>query len=313
MSHKKRTLLFIILLIVIILTTCGRKEDGDIEKDTVTIVDNRGEKVQIPKDVERIVCLSPEATEIMGELNSLDKLVGVVNECDYPEEVEEIETVGSFSSPSYEKILSLEPDMIIATGLEQESFVNRLSERDIPVVVFYSKTLSDVKKNILLMGKIVKSEERALRIVEEFEGVFDDIHQKLQQIPEEERETRVYIEISPDPLMTVAKGSFVHDVITSVGGENIGEDLPREYCRIDPEVVIKSDPEFIIILHEQIDKDGVASRNGWNVITAVQRGNIITDLNPDILLRATPRLAEGALQLYQAIHPDEERSVFYGS
>jgi iron complex transport system substrate-binding protein len=312
MVDKRKKIFFVAIVIIVLLTSILCKKSGDVKEDikTISIVDNRGEKIDIPRKVERVVCLSPEVCEIFGELNSLDILIGVVNECDYPEDLEEISSVGSFSSPSYEKIISLEPDLIIATGLEQENFLKRLDEFDVPVVVLYAKNLSDVKKNILLVGKIVNKEEKALEIVGDFENIFDSIHNRLIQLPEDERNPRVYIEISPDPLMTVARGSFVHDVVEAVGGVNIGEDLSREYCRIDPELVIKRNPEFIVMLHSAVDEETVKKRNGWNVIEAVKKDRIITDLNPDLLLRATPRLSEGAKELYLAIHPDEDESIF---
>jgi ABC-type Fe3+-hydroxamate transport system substrate-binding protein len=158
-------------------------------------------------------------------------------------------------------------------------------------------------KNIRVLGRVTESEKRAEEIIKIMNEKFENIKNTLMSIPEDRRHPSVYVEISPDPLMTVAKGSFVNDIINLTGCINIGEDLPREYCRIDPEVVISSNPDYIILLHNASTEDDVAGRTGWNVIKAVKDGNIITDIDPDLLLRASPRLADGARILFERTHP----------
>ena len=297
------TLLYV--LITLLILSCSKKEKPAEDGGAfLTLTDDLGHKVALTNPPHRIICLSPEAGETLAELGRLDRVIAVVSECEYPPEITHLPKVGSFSSPSYEKILSLSPDLVISTGLEQEEFTKKLINENIPVLALYSRTLDDVMKNIRVLGRITDSEKRAEEIINSMEEKFENIKNTLMSIPEEKRHPKVYVEISPDPLMTVARGSFVGDIITLTGCINIGEDLPREYCRIDPEVVIARDPDYIIILYDGATEDDVAKRTGFNVIKAVKEGHIITGINPDLLLRASPRLADGASLLFDRTHPD---------
>jgi len=298
-----KRLVFLVLIIALSLSCAKREKTSEGESVFITLTDDLGHKVVLTKPPHRIICLSPEAGETLAQLDRTDRVIAVVSECEYPPEIARLPKVGSFSSPSYEKILSLSPDLIIATGLEQESFTKKLIDTGIPVVALYSRTLDDVMKNIRVLGRVTESEKRAEEIIKIMNEKFDSIKKALTDIPENIRYPNVYIEISPDPLMTVAKGSFVNDIINLTGCINIGEDLPREYCRIDPEVVISSNPDYIILLHNASTEDDVAGRTGWNVIKAVKDGHIITDIDPDLLLRASPRLADGARILFERTHP----------
>ncbi|MGQ9707169.1 MAG: ABC transporter substrate-binding protein [bacterium] len=290
--------------LLLTLSCIKRQESSEGEGALFIGTDDIGHKVVLKDPPHRIICLSPEAGEIIANLGRKDHLIAVVRECDYPNEITHLPKVGSFSSPSFEKILSLSPDLVIATGLEQEDFNQKLIKNFIEVLTLYPRTLDDVMKNIRVLGRITESERRAEEIIKEMEEKFESIKKKLSNIPEGKRTVKVYIEISPDPLMTVAKGSFVNDIIKLSGCHNIGEDLPREYCRIDPELVIKRDPDYIIILHNSASKDDVMKRTGWDLIKAVKNRNIITDINPDLLLRASPRLADGAILLFNRTHPE---------
>lgn len=305
--------LTIIFLTLVLIISCSRERSKEPEGEIfLKITDDLNCEVVLTRPPQRIICLSPEAAETIAELGRVDLLSAVVTECDYPEDVSSLPKVGSFSNPAYEKILSFEPDLVIATGLEQEDFTRTIRNTGIPVMAIYSRTIEDVENAIMLIGRITQSEEKARDIVAGMEEKFTIIEEALSDIPRNEKNPRVYVEISPDPLMTVAEGSFVHEVIELTGGVNIGYDLPREYSRIDPELVIARDPDYIIVLHSASTVDEIVNRTGWEVIEAVREGNIITNLNPDLLLRASPRLADGAIELFNAIHPGYEIDMSNG-
>jgi iron complex transport system substrate-binding protein len=115
---------------------------------------------------------------------------------------------------------------------------------------------------------------------------------------------RVYIEIYGNPIMSVSDESFVGELITFAGGNNIFPKLPRDYSRINPEEVINNDPEIIILTYPGMTKEQVVQRKGWEVITAVKTGRIYTtsDIDPDVILRASPRIIEGLAGLIRIFH-----------
>jgi iron complex transport system substrate-binding protein len=114
----------------------------------------------------------------------------------------------------------------------------------------------------------------------------------------------VYIEIYGEPLMSVSDSSFVGQLLQAAGGKNIFSTLPRDYSRISPEKVIAADPQIIITTYPGVTKAQIAARKGWQNISAVQNGRIYTiqDIDPDIILRASPRFVQGIAKLQELIH-----------
>ncbi|MEA3347126.1 MAG: hypothetical protein U9Q21_03445, partial [Candidatus Auribacterota bacterium] len=96
-----------------------------------------------------------------------------------------------------------------------------------------------------------------------------------------------------------AKGSHIDEVLRLAGGINIAYDCPRPYSRISPELVITSNPDIIVLVYK--DESNIGLRDGWQNINAVKNGFICSDINPDLLVRAGPRLIEGLEKLHELI------------
>ena len=104
-------------------------------------------------DGPRIISLAPSTTEIVCAIGLEDNLVAVSTYCDYPPDVKNKEKAGSFSEPNLEKILSLKPDLILATGLEQAQAVEKLKKLNLPVIVSDPKNFRELYASILEIGK----------------------------------------------------------------------------------------------------------------------------------------------------------------
>jgi len=267
---------------------------------TISIEDDLGRKVVLPINPTRVISLSPEATEIIYALGAEKSLIAVVNESDYPLQAKDLPKVGSFSSPSYEAILELAPDLVIATGHEQASFVGKLESVGVNVFAIYPKDITALQMDIKMLGTILGCSEESIRLV----GQINDGLSEVQRIVATLHRPKVFIEIADQPLMTVSNGSFVDQLINIAGGENIASNLPRPYCRIEPEQVLIADPEVIILAHTSSTVEGVANRPGWSNIAAIRNGRLICDIDPSLVFRAGPRLVSGARALAQAFHPE---------
>ena len=104
--------------------------------------------------------------------------------------------------------------------------------------------------------------------------------------------------------MSVSDNSFIGEVIQIAGGNNIFAQLPRDYSRIKPEDVIQADPEIILLTYPGISAAQIKERKGWNVISACKNNRIYTvkDINPDLILRASPRIIEGIKLLKKSFY-----------
>ncbi len=287
-------------LLVSVFYGCGKPAPRPAVAETRAFRDDLGRTVDVPVAPRRIISTSPEITELLFAVGAGGRVVGVVRGCDWPPAARGLPYVGDFSNVSVERVAALEPDLIITTGHEQKRVVAQLEGLGVPTVAFLASDIAAVRRNIEAVGVMVGEEEKAAALLAEFEAELAAVASKAGDVPAAAR-PRVYLEISPEPLMTVAEGSFVHEAISLAGGVNVGAGLPRPYSRIDPEAVIARDPEVIILCHDAATPAGVAARTGWRRIAAVEEGRIYT-ANPDLILRAGPRLSEGVALLHELFY-----------
>jgi len=255
----------------------------------------------------RIVSICPGTTEILYALGLGEEIVGVSSFCNYPEDVFKKEKVGSFSRPSLEKIVALRPDVIFATGLEQNESVNMLREYGCKVVLSDPKNMDELFESISQIGRLTYTDTEAQSLIDKMRLELTTIQDKVKKTPYALK-PRVFVEIWSDPLMSAGKDSFVDELIAQAGGVNIARDAPRPYSIFSPELVIYRDPDYIILGYMQSKNtpNDIRQRVGWSKITAVMTDNVISDINPDILLRPSPRAIDAVRQIYQRIYCDKK-------
>ncbi|MDD5281888.1 MAG: cobalamin-binding protein [Candidatus Omnitrophica bacterium] len=253
----------------------------------------------------RYISLAPSTTEILFALGLDNQIVGVSFYCNYPEQAKNKTKVGSFSSPSMERIISLKPDYIFCTGLEQAPVIAQLRQLNFNVYVADPVNVEELFKTINEIGKITRRTEESSSLIEKMKNQIEEVVSKVKFLPQEKR-IKVYIEIWHEPLMTAAKGSFVDELITLAGGVNIAHELKRPYCNFSAENIISLNPQCIILAY--MDKEAplklIQQRFGWDKIDAVRRKRVFNDIQPDILLRPGPRITQGLAEIYKRLYTE---------
>lgn len=252
---------------------------------------------------KRLISLSPAATEILFALGLGNQIVGDTTFCNYPEEAKKIPKIGSFSEPNIEKIVSLKPDIIFATGLEQTPAVQRLSKSGLRVIVSDPKDISGLFDSINEIARTTGKEKEAKSLVDNMHKRIEDVMTKVRVIPLNKR-PRVFIEIWYDPVMTAGPGSIIDEILNIAGGVNIAYDTPRSYSRFSEETIIKRDPDVIILgyMTKENTKDTLAKRFGWEKIKAVKNNRVISNIDPDIMFRPSPRITDGIEAIYKKLY-----------
>lgn len=250
------------------------------------------EKVDAPHP--QIVVLSPELAEIVCSIGAENHIIGITLECDYPLTLQQKDIIGSFSAPNIEKILALEPDAVFLTGMEQEIFSQKLRDLNITVHQFYPRSINGLYHTISEIGTYLEKEDSADSLIVSMQNAIDII-QKPQEAP------TIYVEIYNNPLMTASSDSFVGDMILKAGLKNIFPILPREYCSVSAEKVVELNPDIILITYPHVNKADIKDRLGWDKINANKNDMIFTteDIDPDLILRAGPRIVQGIQKLSQ--------------
>jgi iron complex transport system substrate-binding protein len=268
--------------------------------------DEVGREVAFPFPPRRIVSLAPNITEILFSLGLDEEIVGVSIHCNFPEKAMNKPRVGSYISLDYEKITSLKPDLIIATGAgNTRDMVDRLEKLGFPTYVLFPSNFDDILKSIVHIGEVVNREREAKVINEEMRERKRRIVEITRGLPR----PKVFVQIGDVPLVTVGKGSFTDDLIRLAGGENIAGKEKEVYPRFGMEEVLKRSPEVIVISSMNPQGDYQKILQGWTrwkTIPAVKNGRLHL-IDSDLLDRPSPRIIEGLEELAKVLHPEKFR------
>ena len=263
--------------------------------------DDMKRTVEIKEKPSRIVSLAPSITEILFALGLDKEVVGVTQFSNYPPATKNKKKVGSYVKLNIEVIVGLSPDLIIATadGNPRES-VEKLEELGIPVFVIYPKKMVDIYRNLRAIGAITGKIVEAERLASSLEGRINAIANKVRNSPR----PKVFLQLGTNPLYTAGKGTFMDQLIELAGGVNIvGGSLVR-YPAYSMEEVLSRNPDFIFsTLMDGNNADIKAFWEKWNTLSAVKSGRIFS-INPDLVNRPSPRIADGLEAIAKKIHPE---------
>ena len=266
--------------------------------------DEVGREVTFPFPPKRIVSLAPNITEILFSLGLDEEIVGVSIHCNFPEKAKTKVRVGSYISLDFEKITSLKPDLIIATGAgNTREMVDRLEKLGFQTYTIYPKNFNDILKSIGHIGEVVNREKEA-------RGIIEGLRKRSQRVIELTKglsRPKVFIQIGDAPIVTVGKGSFADDLIRLASGENIAGKEKEVYPRFGMEEILKRSPEVIVIssMNPKGDYQKILEQwTRWKTIPAVKNGRIHL-IDSDLLDRPSPRIIDGLEELARVLHPEK--------
>ncbi|GGD67585.1 ABC transporter substrate-binding protein [Paenibacillus nasutitermitis] len=267
----------------------------------LTVKDGTGTELVFAQAPARIVTLVPSETEIAFAIGAGEQVVGVDDFSNYPEEAAGKEKIGGMEA-NIEKIVSLKPDLVLASSGMNQPVVDKLRSLKLTVYASDPKTYDDVASKITQIGVIMDKAKEAAEVTRHMQDVRQQVTDAVKDAPK----PNVFLEFSPG--WTVGKGEFLDELLTIAGGTNIADQ--QGWYEIDPESVVKSNPDAIIYASMAV-KEGeknpilaaIESRPGWNTIAAVKEKKIY-EVNEDPLVRVGPRLAEGLLEVANKLHPD---------
>lgn len=256
-------------------------------------------------DAPRVISLSPSLTELVFHLGKGNALVGRTSACDYPPEAKNVEVVGGFGKPSIEKLLSLKPDVVVASALADPALVSSIQRFGIKFYRLPSKSIDDYYRAVATLGEVLHCENRAAAEIARIKkglGEFAATNSKNKF-----KRPKVYLEIWDRPYMTVGKKSFINDLINYAGGRNIAGALDKAYFNCSVEWIITSNPEVIICPAMKTGREAdILHRRGWSGISAVRNHRVYVGLNDDLIYRLGPRILEGIALLRSIILKENE-------
>jgi iron complex transport system substrate-binding protein len=283
---------------------CG--SDDEASSDTggtaVTIADTVGpDATQAPPSSDapagdipqRIVSLSPTATEMMFAIGAGDQLVAVDDQSNYPAEALELPNELSGFEPNVEAIAALEPDLVLIggdfTGLGAQLDAVGIAWWDGPAAL----TIDDSYRQIEELGDATGNAEAADELVKDMQADIDEI---VLSTPELVVPLSAYHELDPT-FFSADSTTFIGALYSLLGVQNIADTAEGNsggFPQLNAEFIVSADPDLIFLADTKCcgeSIDTVADRPGWGALTAVQNGNVF-EMDDDIASRWGPRVVD---------------------
>ncbi len=281
-------------------------EDVEEVDFPVTLTDAMGEEIVIEEEPQAIVSMIPSNTEIAYELGLGEKIVGVSDFDNYPEETADVEKIGG-QEFNVEKIISLEPDLVLAhesgLGMGTEG-LDQLTDAGLTVfVVDNAESFEEVFDTISVIGQATGTKETAAALVEEMEIQIETIAEQANSVEEIKS---VFVEVGSDPeIYTTGSGTFMDEMLQIINAENVAGEL-EGWVSMDPEAIVEADPDVIVTTeggYIENAEEAIETRSGYGEITAVEE-DAVYSIDSDAVTRPGPRLTEGLLDLGRAVYPE---------
>ena len=293
--------------ILIPMLMCPLYAVGNPTSFPAEIADSRGITVLIESEPNRIVSLSPSLTETLFAVGAGARVVGVTTYCNYPGETAGIEKIGGFSAKtiSVEKVISLEPDLVLADNSRHGIVIEALERYDVPVYSIDSTSIDDCLAVIESVGLLTGNRLKAAEIISDMRLRISTVVGRISEIPDENR-VRVFWELFDEPLMTAGPDTFIGQLITLAGGRNIFSDVTESWPKISPEEVLRRDPEVLMSSDSHGEKftiEQVRSRKGWGELRGVKDGRIHL-FDGDMVSRPGPRIVDALEAIAVVLYPE---------
>ncbi len=310
MINKKILICTILICTIFICTALSVIGNTTNDAFPITLIDALGSEVTIDKEPERIISAAPNNTEIIFALGLEKRLIGRTDFCNYPAEVENIESIGVMSPLNLEKIVAMNPDLVLAYGGFGTKDIPRLRELGVKVLVIEPESIEEMLLSIGFIAKACGISDKGEGLISLLEERINSIKDTIATNPFVKR-PKIFTGSGFETIWSPGAGTIFDELITLAGGENItGEQ--EGWVPISPELVIEKQPDIIIIPTgvmnpEEISKmkNDIIKRPGWSQLPAVKNNHIFT-VNEDLLYREGPRLVEGLELLYEIFNETRE-------
>ncbi len=255
-----------------------------------------------------IITMGPHLTETVFALGKGDDVIAVGRFDDYPPEIEALPKAGGYIDPDLEKITMLQPGLLILPGAQPE-LTDFAVQQGFKVLNVHMDNFATITAGVTTLGDALGCSDVAKELVTRFNAERDALEERLKTV----QRPRVLIITTREShdlnsLYTVGGTSFVSEIVSLAGGDNVFQSETQPYFEASKESVVAAAPEVIIEFHAGSDltkEEAQAFKDDWNVLAtlpAVKTGRIVL-VTPSHALRPGPRIVEIAESMAAELHP----------
>ena len=252
---------------------------------------------------ERIVCLTEETTETLYLLGEERRIVGISGYTVRPPRARrEKPRVSAFLSAQQDKIMALEPDLVLGFSDLQADIARDLTKAGLNVVLFNQRSVDEILSMVLVLASMVGAAERGAALVAQLEAGLSEVRAAAAQLP---RRPRVYFEEWDEPLISGIR--WVSELVAIAGGDDVFAELSRSQAAsgriVQPDVVLERKPDVMIAswCGKKFRPERVRARPGWDTVPAVRDDELHEVKSAEILQPGPAALTDGVQRLHQII------------
>lgn len=290
---SKRLIVLSCLLAFSIVTKVEATEFSVKVKTTV----EKSEAVQV-KPAQRIIALSPHIVESLFAIGAGEQIVGTVNYADFPKQALDIPRIGGHHGMQIEKILQMRPDLVISwrSGNKAED-IEKLKSLGLKVVYSEAKNIDGVADELRRFGQLTGHGKKAEQLALEYSAKL----LKLRQTYQDKSAISVFYQLWSEPLMSVNKNTWIHQLIQTCGAVNVFAENSTNYPQLSIENVVVANPEVIIMPQEKSEKpQPKVNWQQWQMIPAV-KNNKFMQVDADLIHRFSQRMLIGLQDMCEKI------------
>ncbi|MBA3442571.1 MAG: ABC transporter substrate-binding protein [Pyrinomonadaceae bacterium] len=284
------------LLLCVLLAACG---SHDSQKESVA---------QQRKRPQRIVSLTPSATEVLHGIGAFGRVVAVSDYCNFPPETKNLPRVGGWQNTSLERVAALKPDLIVMTDAQAPFSKDRLEALGIETLAVPSRSLDDAFAAIKQIGKATGNDTEAARLANETRAKIEAVRERTATLAR----PRVLCIVDRVPgtlrdLYAATEGSFIAQLIEVAGGQAIASPAKAGYGRITKEAVVSLNPEIIIDMVQGAEgRLGEDPQAVWRELPQIEavRAARIYPMRDASVLHPSQFVGSTAERFAEVIHPE---------
>ncbi len=239
---------------------------------------------------QRIVALAPHIVETLFDIGAGAQVIAAVEYSDYPQAALDLPRVGGYHGVQLEKLLALKPDLIIVwKSGNKAADIAKMEQLKLPLAYSDAKSIDKLPEEIRYFGQLSGHQQQAEQVALEFERDLAQLRQAYSALPP----IRTFYQLWSNPLMTVNKTTWIHQILQICGAENVFADSTTGYPQIGLENVLVSRPEVIIRPQEKSDKpQPKIDWQPWQAIPAVAKKQFV-EIDADLVHRYSRRMLLG--------------------
>lgn len=246
----------------------------------------------------RIVSLNPTTTELLFALGAGARLVGRSHWDEWPDSARLVPDVGPGLRPNIEAVLARRPDLVLLyAGDDNRVAADRLRGAGVRTIALKVDRIADFRRAVELLGTAVGTERAAARVIA---AVDADLARVRDGVAGRQR-SRVFWHVWDKPVITIGRGSYLHELVEIAGGVNVYADMLAPSPQVSLEDVARRDPQWI--LAGPVGAATIARDLAWRAIRAVREGRILI-VDTALVGRPSVKMGAAARSLARLLHPE---------